>query len=136
MIAYIFFKESKMIICKINNVTNINITGRQINGDNTIIFGDSQEFIILQNDTINLNIGDVIDLTGLEDERSYFTKGKEIWLQEKINKLSNVNTALNDRLKTLEVDPPLVEQMNTTSSDMNTALLGIADVYELVLGGI
>ena len=136
MIAYIYFKESLQIICKINNVININIIGREINGDGTIIFGESQDFIILQSDTINKSIGDVINLNVLDDERNYFTKGKEIWLQEKINKLNNVNTQLNDRLKTLETDPPLTEQIQTTNSDMNTALLGIADVYELVLGGV
>lgn len=123
MIAYIFFKESKIIICKINNVNSIDIIGKEINGDSTIRFGDSQDFIILQSDTTNLNIGDIIDLMELEDERTYFTSGKEIWLQEKLQKANEQNKELTNTITSL-------------NNDMNTALLGIADVYEFILGGM
>jgi len=140
LISYIYFKSSQSIYCKIYNVKSINtknnttIVGEDINGGSSEVqFSNGSDYVIVQNDT--LKVGDIIDISTIEDERSYFVKGKEIWLQEKINKLNNTNTALNDRLKTLETDPPLVEQMKTTSGDMNTALLGIADVYELVLGG-
>ena len=122
------------VIKLLSQIPNTTIVGEDINGGSSEVqFSNGSDYVIVQNDT--LKVGDIIDISTIEDERSYFVKGKEIWLQEKINKLNNTNTALNDRLKTLETDPPLVEQMKTTSGDMNTALLGIADVYELVLGG-
>jgi hypothetical protein len=136
MICYVYYKESKMISCKIDNVEYINDSEKEIRGENILVkYGDGQDYICLESDTINKNTGDTINLDNLEDERSYFLFGKEVWMQEKINKLNSINTTLNDRLKTLETSPPLVEQMKTTNSDMNTALLGIADVYELLLKG-
>lgn len=125
MIAYIYFKESKMIICKIDNVTNIDINGKEINGDSSIRFGDSQDFIILQSDNINKNIGDTIDLTGIEDERDYFLKGKEMWLQEKLDNANN-------RLKALETNPPLATQVatvNTLIDDLSQMMVEVSTIH-------
>ena len=121
MIAYIFFKESKMIICKIDNVTSIDINGKEINGDSSIRFGDSQDYIILETDTVNLNNGDVINMDGLIDERLFFIN-KEQWYQEQIKKS---NETICTQQKTI----------TKINEDMNTALLGIADVYEQILSG-
>lgn len=121
MIAYIFFKESKMIICKIDNVTSIDINGKEINGDSSIRFGDSQDYIILETDTVNLNNGDVINMDGLIDERLFFIN-KEQWYQEQIKKS---NETICTQQKTI----------TKINEDMNTTLLGIADVYEQILSG-
>lgn len=128
MIAYVFFKESKIIICKIDNVEYISdkdkeIRGEDNNGDSSyIVFGNSQDYIILESDIINKNIGDVIDLTGLIDARDYFLKGKDYWYQEQIKKHEEI----------IQTQKKTIEGLN---NDMNTALLGIADVYEQLLGG-
>lgn len=117
MIAYIYDKYSLQIENKINNVNAIQ--NNKIMGENTIIFGGGSDYIILQSDTIKKNIGDTIILEGLEDERSYFIKGKEIWLQEKVNKLNNVNTELNNRLKTLETIPNLPIRVTSTEENID-----------------
>ena len=117
MIAYVYWKGSLGINCIINNVTSI--SGNQIIGDTTINFGGGSNYVILQN-PINKNIGDEIDLEGLEDERNYFIKGNEVWMQEKINKLNNTNTLLSDRLKTLETIPNL--PVRVTSSEENIGI--------------
>lgn len=116
MTAYIYFKESKMIICKIDNIENIDINNREINGDSNIIFGESQDFIILQSDSINKNIGDTIDLTGLEDERDFFLKGKYIWLQEKLQKANEQISILTQNHEDLK------QHVDMTDSTVNSIM--------------
>lgn len=120
MIAYIFFKESKMIICKINNVTSIDINGKEINGDSTIRFGDSQDFIVLQSDTINKNIGDTINLANLEDCRDFFIKGKDAWYLEQLKKQFNTITEQQNKISNL-------------SSDNISTMLAVTELYEKTL---
>ena len=99
MIAYIYDKYSLNIENKIDNVTSVQ--EGEINGDNKSVFGGGSEYIILQN-PIDKNIGDVIDITGLEDERSYFLFGKDYWMQEKLQKANKVINQLqlsHDELK-------------------------------------
>ena len=86
MITYVYFKESKIIIAKIDNIEYISDNEKEIRGNSTIKYGGSQDYICLETDSINLNIGDIISLDGLIDHRTYFTKGKEVWLQEKLQK--------------------------------------------------
>jgi len=95
MIVYIYFKDSFKIIQKIDNITSIDDSNKKIQGDSIIIFGDSQEYIILESDTITLNIGDTIDISNLTDARDYFIKGKEIWYQEQIKKSNETISKLN-----------------------------------------
>jgi len=125
MIAYVFWKNSLSINAKILNVKSINgteIIGEDANGlSSEIRFGDGSDYIILQSDTINKNIGDVIDLAEIEDERDYFLKGKDIWFQEKVNKLNNTNNQLNDRLKTLETIPNLPTRVTSSEEDINVS---------------
>lgn len=97
MIAYIYDKPDQTIYCKILNVKSIStsyntiIVGEDVNGGSSEVqFSGGSDYIILQN-PIDKNIGDVIDLTNLVDERTYFTKGKDIWYLEKIN---NANTKI------------------------------------------
>lgn len=111
MIAYIYWSENKIINCKIENV--ISISDGQIIGDSTSIFNSSsQNYIILQSDTINLNVGQEIDLSGFEDERDYFLKGKEAWLQKKIENANN-------RLKALETIPNLPTRVTSNEQDID-----------------
>lgn len=120
MIAYIYIKESKMIICKIDNVTNIDINGREINGDNIIRFGESQDFVILQSDTINKNIGDIIDLAGIEDCRDYFILGKDTWYLNQLKKQFNTITEQQNKISDL-------------SSDNVSTMLAVTELYEMTL---
>jgi hypothetical protein len=113
MIAYVFWKSSLSVNCKINNVTSI--SDGQIIGDTTINFGTGSDYIILEN-SIDKNIGDTMDLTNLVDQREYFTMGKEYWLMKQIKQVNDINTTLNDRLKTLETDPPLVHQVTNANA--------------------
>lgn len=86
MIAYIFFKESKIIIAKIDNIEYISDNDKEIRGsENSIKYGDSQDYICLETDSINLNVGDMIDNSNLIDEREYFFN-KEQWYQKQIKK--------------------------------------------------
>lgn len=102
MIGYIYFKELKIIIAKIDNVTHVSDVDKEIKNDSDIVkFGDSQNYIILENDTINLNVGDTIDLTGLEDTRDYFLIGKDYWYQEQIKKANEKNNALQETVNNL-----------------------------------
>jgi hypothetical protein len=110
MIAYVYWKSSFGINCIINNVTSI--SDNQIIGDSTIVFGGGSDYIVLQ-DSIDKNIGDIIDISNLIDERTYFTKGKDAWLIEKI---SNVNS----RVETLETEPPLPTRTTENEVDIST----------------
>lgn len=122
MIAYIFFKESKIISCKIDNVESILELDKEIKGENGLIkYGDSQDFIILESDVINLNNGNIINMDGLIDERLFFIN-KEQWYKEQIKK----------NKETINIQQNTITKIN---EDMNTALLGIADVYEQILSG-
>jgi vacuolar-type H+-ATPase subunit I/STV1 len=102
MIAYIYIKKSQMIIAKIDNIEYINDKDNEIRGDSTIKYGDSQDYIILQNDTTNKNVEDTIILEGLEDCRDYFLKGKDIWYQEQIKKSSETISTQNDTIENLD----------------------------------
>jgi lysophospholipase L1-like esterase len=93
MIAYIYFTNNLIINGKIENVVYIDINNenndKKIIGDkNTAVFNGGSDFIILESDNINKNIGDSIDLTNLEDCRDYFLKGKEYWCLEQIGKVN------------------------------------------------
>jgi hypothetical protein len=123
VIAYVYFKGSNIINCKINNVEYISDNDKEIRGNtNSIKYGDSQDYIILESDIINKNIGDVIDLNNIEDARDFFLKGKDYWYQEQIKKHEEI----------IQSQKRTIDGLN---NDMNTALLGIADVYEQILGG-
>lgn len=94
MIGYVFYKESKIINGKIDNVSYIGIN--EIRNDNMILnFGNGSDYIILKSDTINLNKDDIIDITKLEDCRDFFLSGEDKWnikkLQEQNNKLQDIN---------------------------------------------
>jgi hypothetical protein len=102
MIAYIYIKKSQMIIAKIDNIEYINDKDNEIRGDSTIKFGESQDYIILQGDTVSKNIGDTIMLDDLEDCRDYFLKGKDIWYQEQIKKASETISTQNDTIENLD----------------------------------
>ena len=84
MIAYIYDKYSFNIENKIDNVTSIQ--EGEINGDSKMKFGSGSNYIILQSDTINKSIGQVIDISNLEDCRDYFLKSKEYWYMEQMNR--------------------------------------------------
>lgn len=120
MLCYVYYKESKIISCKIDNVEYINDSDKEIRSEfNSVKYGDGQDYICLETDSINLNIGDIINLTNLIDERNYFLN-KEQWYQEQIK--NNKSTIENQK-----------NTINKINEDMNTALLGIADVYEQIL---
>jgi hypothetical protein len=100
MICYIFWKESHIINCKIDNISSI-LNG-EIIGDSSCKFGTGSDYIVLQSDNINKNIGDVIDLTNLVDERDYFTKGKDQWYQNKIISLQQGHDELKQKGEELQ----------------------------------
>jgi len=106
MIAYVYWKGSLGINCIINNVTSI--SGNQIIGDTTINFGGGSNYVILQN-SIDKNIGDVIDISNLTDCRDFFLKGKDFWYLEQINKA-------NTRVGNLETEPPLANQISSANA--------------------
>lgn len=106
MIAYIYDKYNLRIETKISNVVSVN--DNKIIGDTSSVFGTGANYIILQVDTIELNIGDTIDITELEDCRDYFLKGKDYWYLEQINKANilikdNINDILNGMMATTEL---------------------------------
>ena len=119
MISYVYFKESKIIITKIDNIEFISVSDKQIKGDSEIRYGDSQDYIILQEDSINLNKNDTIDLTGLVDCRNYFIN-KDAWYQEQIK-------SAND---TISSQQTTIEDLN---SDNLNSMLAITELYELIL---
>lgn len=87
MIAYIYDKPNLQIHTKIENVLFVDDNDGKIVGDNmTPIFGLGSEYIILQQDNINLNVGDIIDTSNLENTRNYFLLGKEKWFKEQMQK--------------------------------------------------
>lgn len=100
MIAYIYYKDSKIISCKIDNIEYINDSDKEIKGQlSSIKYGDGQDYICLENDTINLNVGNVINLDGLVDSRDYFVKGKDYWYQEQIKQHQQIINNLQNNLK-------------------------------------
>jgi len=90
MIAYIYDKPNLQIHTKIENVScvddNADNDGKIVGDNMTAIFGQGSDFVILQSDTINLNAGDIIDISDLEDCRDYFLKSKEYWYMEQMNR--------------------------------------------------
>ena len=104
MIAYIFYKPSNIINGIINNVScvddNADNDGRITGEGEVAIFGLGSDYIILQN-PINLNVGDVIDTTDMEDERDYFLKSKEEWFREKQNRLDQKMKEQQDKIERL-----------------------------------
>ena len=117
MIAYVFFKESKMISCKIDNVESISEVDKEIKGENGLVkYGDSQDFIILESDTINLNNGDTINLDNLTDCRNYFLKGSDYWYQEQIKKTNSKNDDLQTNINNQnELVNSLIEMVIATT---------------------
>ena len=89
MIGYIFNKESLQIVSKINDVTSI--INNEIFGEKIVKLGDNYDYIILQED--NINIGDVIDITHLEDCRDYFLLSED---KRKIKQLEEQNNKSQD----------------------------------------
>jgi hypothetical protein len=133
MIGYVFYSGSKIINNKIKNVEYIDSDCKEIRGEDengnsvSAIFNGGSDFIILQDDSVNKSIGQEIDTTGLEDCRNYFLKGKDEWYLEKINTTKEQNKSLQDTVNTQKTT---IDELN---KDMDTALLGIADVYEQIL---
>lgn len=128
MIGYVYFSESKIINNKIHNVEYIDSDCKEIRGINEAgdsvisVFNGGSDFIILETDTVSKNIGEEISLDGLIDARDFFLKGKDFWYQEQIKQ----SKELIDNQSTT---------INKLNEDMNTTLLGIADVYEQILSG-
>jgi hypothetical protein len=114
LICYVYFKESKIINCWIDNIEYISDNDKEIKSStNSIKYGDSQDYIILESDIINKNIGDVIDLSNIEDARDFFIKGKDYWYQKQIKQheeiiqnqsgtILNLNTLLKTTNETIE----------------------------------
>lgn len=70
MIGYVYIKKNKIITGIIENVTSI--YNDSLIGDKMVIpINGKFDYIILEN-SINKNMGDVIDITGLEDLRYEF----------------------------------------------------------------
>jgi len=110
MIAYVYWSSYFIISCKIENVEYINDSDKEIRGEsNSIKYGDSQDYIILETDSINLNKDDVINLTELVDHRTYFTKGKDYWYKEQIK---NNKETINNQT---ELVNSLIEMVITTT---------------------
>lgn len=99
MTGYVHWNNSNIIMCKIENVQSISYG--HIKGDSEINFDGGSSYIILETDTINLNTGDVIDITGLEDCRDYFLKGKDYWYMQKLNKSNEESKTLQDNVNNL-----------------------------------
>ena len=118
MIAYIYDKYSLNIENKIDNVTSVQIG--EINGDSKMKFGSGSDYIILQSDTINLAIGDTINLTGLEDCRDFFLLGKDAWYLEQLKKQFTTITDQQNKISYL-------------SSDNISTMLAVTELYEMTL---
>lgn len=105
MVAYVFDKPNNTIHTKIEDVSfvddNEDNKGKIIGVNTTAIFGNGSDYIILQYDTINLNIGDVIDTFNLEDSRNYFLKGKEAWFHEQLQKQDEKMKLQQDKMERL-----------------------------------
>ena len=115
MIGYVYYQGSKIICGKLDNVTSVK-ENQIISGRDIIMFGDGQDYIILQSDTVNKNIGDVIDLTKLEDCRDFFLEGKDVWYLEQINKSNNKNAELQTNINNQnELVNSLIEMVITTT---------------------
>jgi hypothetical protein len=124
MIGYVYFQNSNVICGKLDNITSVK-ENQIVSGRDIITFGDGQDYIILESDTINKNIGDIIDLTNIVDARDYFLKGKDYWYQEQIKKHDNIignlksmNDIYNSTLDYLmfNVLPNLVTTESSSSS--------------------
>jgi hypothetical protein len=92
MTGYVFSRVDNKITSKIENITRID--GTMIYGDTIANFNGGSDYIILEADTINLNQGDTISLTGLEDARDYYLKGSEYYFNDKLNKQRQVVDSL------------------------------------------
>lgn len=115
MVGYVYFSQSKIINNKINNVEYIDsgckeIKGTNDNGDSICsLFNGGSDFIILESDTINKNIGEEINLDSLIDTRDFFLKGKDYWYQEQIK---NNKETINNQT---ELVNSLIEMVITTT---------------------
>lgn len=117
MVGYVYFSESLIINGKIDIVDYIEIddnskkiVGRSNEGNSEqITFDGGSNYIILNEDTINKNIGNSIVLDGLTDQRSYFLKGKDEWYKEQIK-------SANDTISSqTELVNSLIEMVITTT---------------------
>jgi len=118
MIAYIYDKYSLNIENKIDNVTSVQ--EYEINGDSKMKFGSGSNYIILQSDTINKSIGQVIDISNLEDCRDFFLLSKDAWYLEQLKKQFNTITEQQNKISDL-------------SSDNISTMLAVTELYEMTL---
>lgn len=108
-IAYVYNKNTNVIISKITNVTDV-INNNKINGDSSIILGDLFNFIILDNSTdVNKNVGDTIDVGSLTDLRDELLMSETERLQKKLDNVKKSN-----------------------ADDINTLLMGVIDIYNQI----
>ena len=104
MVGYVYFSGSLIINGKIDIVDYIEIddnikkiVGKSKSGNSEqITFDGGSNYIILEDDTINKNVSDAINLTGLVDARDYFIIGKEYYYMEKAKALETANNTLNE----------------------------------------
>lgn len=96
MIAYVYFKENKIINSKLDNVSYIEINKIKNYNNELLCFGEGSDYIILENDTIDKNVGETIDISNLINCRDYFILGKDKWQENKIKKLEEQNDKLQD----------------------------------------
>lgn len=133
MVGYVYFSSSLLINGKIDIVDyiEVNDSNKKIVGhssDNSpeqIVFDGGSSYIILSEDTINKNIGDTIDLTGLVDCSDYFIKGKEYYYQQQVKTANETIASLQNNLitygqaiDTIMLD--IIPSLDTTSSSTTT----------------
>jgi hypothetical protein len=92
-----------MIIAKVDNIEYISDNDKEIRGDSILKYGDSQDYICLEFDSINKSVGDTIDIRRLEDARTYFTFSPDYWYQEKIKKHEEIISTQNNVIENLDV---------------------------------
>ena len=134
MIGYIYWENSRIINNIINDVTYINDNegdngSKEIRNSNNEIarFNGGSDFIILMEDTIHLNIGDVIVLDGLIDARTFFTKGQDFWYQEQIKNANESNKNLQNTATSLN------ETVANQKIDNTNTMMAITELYEIIL---
>ncbi|MFT8350018.1 hypothetical protein [Clostridium saccharoperbutylacetonicum] len=83
MVAYVYNKETLKIVSKIYDITFI--INNEIYGNEILKLGNAYEYIVLESDTINLDINSIICTDKLEDSRYFFLKSKDDYFNEKLN---------------------------------------------------
>ena len=124
LVGYVYFSGSLIINGKIDSVDYIEmddnskkIVGKSSEGNSeTIAFDGGSSYLILVEDTINLNIGDVIDTKGLVNCADYFLKGQDFWYQEQIKNANNKNDELQTNINNQNnLVNSLIEMVITTT---------------------